>query len=130
MESVKTGQEVTITSLSSPGKEFKGRVVLIEQKEITKESDKYYRVNIYFEDQATGARSGMSGDLIIQISFKENALKIPELAVYKKGETKFVKIFEDGRQREAEIETGASDGEFIEVVKGLSEGQTIAVSAD
>ncbi|KKU20797.1 MAG: Efflux transporter, RND family, MFP subunit, partial [Candidatus Azambacteria bacterium GW2011_GWC1_46_13] len=109
------GNEVLIRLDAFPGKEFKGRVVLIEQKEIIKEGDKYYRVNIYFEDQATGARSGMSGDLIIQISFKENALKIPELAVYKKGETKFVKIFEDGRQREAEIETGASDGEFIEV---------------
>ena len=124
------GNEVLIRLDAFSGKEFKGRVVLIEQKEIIKEGDKYYRVNIYFEDQATGARSGMSGDLIIQISFKENALKIPELAVYKKGETKFVKIFEDGRQREAEIETGASDGEFIEVVKGLSEGQTIAVNAD
>ena len=113
-----------------PDAEFRGRVISVEPKEIIKEDDKYYRVNVYVEPHGFEIRSGMSADLEILISSKDSALKIPELVVYKRNDKEFVIVFEEGRNKEAEVETGISDGESIEIIKGLVEGQTVVVSAD
>ena len=105
-------------------------MIFIEPKEIIKEGDKYYRLNVYLDKFAESLRPGMSADLIIFISFKDEALKIPELAIYDKGGKKFVKILKDNQQKEIEVETGISDGENVEVISGLVEGQIVIVSQE
>lgn len=124
------GNEVLIQLDAFPGQELKGRVIFIEPKEILKEGDKYYRVNVDLDSQDLPLRSGMSADLTIIISVKESVLKIPGFAVFKKDNKKFVKVLENEKQKEVEIETGISDGDSVEVVRGLNQGQIIAVSAD
>lgn len=122
------GDNVSVQFDAFAEQTFSGKVVSIEPKEILKEGDKYYRVNIYFDDKGVFIRPGMSADLIIKIQFKEDVVKIPEITVHKKDKKKFVILFENGNQKEIEIETGISDGEFIEATKGLSEGQIVVVS--
>jgi len=124
------GNEVSVQLDAFPDLKLKGRVVSIEPREIIKEGDRYYRTNVYIEPHGSEIRSGMNADLVILISFKDNVLKIPEFAVYQKDDKEFVTVPEGDRQKEVEIETGISDGESVEVIKGLTEGQTIAVSAD
>ena len=124
------GNDVLARFDALPGQEFKGKVIFIEPKEIIKEGDKYYRVNVYLDKFAESLRPGMSADLIILISFKDEALKIPELAIYDKGGKKFVKILKDNQQKEIEVETGISDGENVEVISGLVEGQIVIVSQE
>ena len=125
------GNSVLIQFDAFPKQEFKGRVTSIDPKEIIREGDKYYRINVYLENEEGALiRSGMSVDLKILASFKAGVIKIPELAVYEKGGNQFVKILDGERGKEMEIETGISDGEFIEVIKGLQEGQTVVVSVD
>ncbi|GMQ95074.1 MAG: hypothetical protein BMS9Abin13_184 [Patescibacteria group bacterium] len=127
---VATGNDVLILLDAFPGSKIKGKVVSVEPREIIKEGDKYYRTNIYMEPGDLNVRSGMSADLTILISLKDGVLKIPELAIYQEDGKQFVTILEGGLQKKVEIETGISDGESIEVIKGLSDEQTIAVSAD
>jgi len=124
------GNEVSIELDAFPEQKIKGRVTSVEPKEIIKEGDKYFRINVFTDPHGLSIRSGMTADLVILISFKNNVLKIPELAVDARNDKKFAKITVDGVLRETEIETGISDGEFIEIVSGLQEGQTVAVSAD
>jgi len=52
------------------------------------------------------------------------------LAIYDKGGKKFVKILKDNQQKEIEVETGISDGENVEVISGLVEGQIVIVSQE
>ncbi len=113
-----------------PGMNIEGKVISVEPKEIIKDGDKYYRVNIYMETHSDEIRPGMNVDLTIAVSSKENVLKIPELAIYKKDNKEFVTIVSKNGSRKVKIETGISDGESIEVVKGLEEGQTVIVSED
>lgn len=123
------GNNVLIELDAFPGKKFESKVAFIEPKEVIKEGDKYYRINVYLNENEAALRSGMSADLTIYISFKDNALKIPEYAVYEKGSgKKFVKILENKKQKEVEVKTGISDGESIEIIEGLQEGQTVIVS--
>ncbi len=124
------GNEVEIRLDAFPGKLFNGKVVSIEPKEIKKDGDSYYRINIIMDTQEKEIRSGMSADLIITISEKENVLKIPEIAVVEKGDKTFVLVMENDNQVEIEIEIGISDGENVEIISGLTEGQTVVVSAE
>ena len=124
------GNDVRIRLDAFPDLEFNGRVVSIDPKEVVKDEDIFYRANIYFEARETNIRPGMSADLAIFISSKDNVLKIQALAVYEKGGKKFVKIPEGKKDKEIEIKTGITDGESIEIASGLGEGQTVVVSAD
>ncbi len=124
------GNKVSIRFDAFPDRTLGGKVVSVDAKEIIKDGDKYYRANIYLDSHGNEIRSGMNADLVIFVSSKENVLKIPELAVYKKDDKKFVTLLEGGQQKEVEIKTGVSDGESIEIISGLTEGQTIVVSAD
>ena len=125
------GNETIIQLDAFPSQEFKGKVVSVDPKEIIKEGDKYYRINVYLEKEGGVAiRSGMSADLKVLVSFKESVLKIPEMAVLEKNGGKFVKILDGEQKKEVEIKTGISDGEFVEITSGLTEGQTVVVAID
>jgi HlyD family secretion protein len=122
------GTTVTIKMDAFPSSEFKGNVVSIEPKEIIKDGDVYYRVNIYFEDSKNqNIRPGMSADLTIFGNAKNDILKIPEIAVYSKGGKKYVEIQNGKNKSEVEVVTGISDGENIEIISGITEGQIVAV---
>jgi RND family efflux transporter MFP subunit len=124
------GNNVLIKLDAFPNKTINGKVLSIEPKEVVKDGDKYYRTNILIENNDLPLRSGMSADLSIYVSTKDNILKIPELAVNKSEGKSFVFVQEGQLRTETTIKTGISDGEAIEVTSGLREGQTIAVSAD
>jgi len=124
------GNEVLIQLDAFPELELKGKIISIEPREIIKDGDKYYRINVFMEQHGSKIRSGMNADLTILVSSKDNVLKIPELVIYQKDDKKFVTILEEGSQKEIEIETGISNGESIEVINGLSENQTVVVSAN
>ncbi|MDO8522589.1 MAG: efflux RND transporter periplasmic adaptor subunit [bacterium] len=124
------GNEVSVRFDAFPGRTLDGKVISVDAKEIIKEGDKYYRANIYLDPHGTEIRSGMNADLMILISSRENVLKIPEFAVYKKDGNKFVTVLKNGKQEEVKVETGISDGKSVEITKGLTLGQTITVSAD
>ena len=124
------GNDVVIKLDAFPGTEFVGKILSVEPQEILKEGDKYYTVNIYLELHGEKVRSGMSADVIIKISSKKNIIKVPEYMLEKSDEKTTVKISDNGRMSEAEVTTGISDGEFIEITGGLIEGQTIVTAGE
>jgi multidrug efflux pump subunit AcrA (membrane-fusion protein) len=124
------GNNVTIKLDAFPDAEFQGRLVSVEPQQIVKEGDIYYRINVNFEADGQVVRPGMSADLTIYAASKENILLVPEIAVYKKNGTSYIKVQTGSVQKEVEIQTGISDGEHIEIVKGLAEGDVIVVPTE
>ncbi len=125
-----SGTNARIRFDAFPDLEFTGKVVSIEPREIVKDGDKYYRVNLYFDAGGTLIRSGMSADLDIFVAEKENILIIPDFAVYQKDRQNFVKIMDGSQEKEIRVITGLSDGANIEIISGLDENQTVIVSAN
>jgi RND family efflux transporter MFP subunit len=125
-----SGNECLIKLDAFPGEEFLGKVTSIDPKEIVREGDKYYRVNVFFDSREKLIRFGMSADLIIRISSQKNALEIPEFAIIEKNDKKFVWLKKNGDAEEKEVKTGISDGEFIEIKEGLVEGETIIIPSE
>jgi HlyD family secretion protein len=125
------GNSVDIKFDAFPGELFKGKIAVVESKEIIKDGDKYYRINVTFDGDAPDKiRSGMSADLVIYSSAKINVLKIPGIAVQKKNDASVVVVLDGKTEREVEVVTGISDGEEIEVISGLTEGQTVIVRTE
>ena len=131
---VKVGSEVEVRLDALPGSVRVGRIVLVEPKDKEEDGDKFYRVRVELESADDTLqqlmRSGMSADLVIKISTRENVLKIPEFYVEKEGGKEYVLVIEGEESREVEVVTGVSDGEFVEVVEGLVRGLTVGVLAD
>ncbi len=122
--------DVTIALDAFPGVTFSGKVVSVDPQAVDRDGDKYYRVDIYFDGGTYTIRSGMSADVRIVTARRYGVLKIPSLAVYKKENRQLVKVAEDDTWVETEVATGITDGESIEILSGLREGQTVIVSAD
>lgn len=72
----------------------------------------------------------MNADLIIPVSRKEYVLKIPEIAVFNENGKQFVNILVGDQIKKVKIKTGISDGQYVEIIDGLQEGQTIIVPID
>ncbi len=126
------GNEVQIYLDAFPGKSFKGRVVSIDPQPVLKDTDKYYRTNVFFDGEGMDGveiRSGMSADINIFAELHKDAVVIPEIAMFKSGGETFVNVEIDGAPVQTKITTGISDGENIEVLSGLSGGEKLVVSS-
>ncbi len=124
------GNPVTIRLDAFPDATLTGRVLSVEPQKIEKEGDTYYRTNISLPPNKLGIRPGMSADLSVLVTEKTAVLKVPELAITSDTTGRFVTVLEGRTQKKMPITTGISDGEFAEVLSGLTEGQTVVIAAD
>jgi HlyD family secretion protein len=109
-----------------PEQTFPGEINEIDSGKTLIDGVVYYKVKILFMGDDKQIKSGMSGDVTIQTSHKENVLFVPQRAVVTKNGKKFVRILDGKDIIEKEIVTGlrGSEGE-IEIISGLSEGEEI-----
>ena len=132
------GNVVRIALDAFPDQPFVGRVVSVDAKEVVKTEDKYYRVNIFFDAKGVDVRSGMNADATILSVAKKDVLRVPELAVYTDGKKKYVQVLAAGLAKaksdasltKVDVQTGITDGDQVEIVSGVTEGQTVVVSAE
>ncbi|MDD4681251.1 MAG: efflux RND transporter periplasmic adaptor subunit [Clostridia bacterium] len=75
-------------------------------------------------------RLGSNMDVDITVEKKDNVLRIPDLAVFEKEKKNYVYVIEEGKAVLRKIETGLEGEDYMEVVSGLSEGQTVILSPD
>jgi multidrug efflux pump subunit AcrA (membrane-fusion protein) len=65
-------------------------------------------------------RLGMSGDANIILRQKTNVLSVPTDAIVERQGEQSVQVLRNGKPEKRVIETGISDGNFTEVVAGLT----------
>lgn len=115
--------EVYINSLE---RSVEGEIVYIDKTATVDNGVSYFKAEVNFNGEED-IRCGMSTEVRIYTVKKDSVLSIPSEAVQVKEDgTAFVWIKDsDGKQVEQTIETGISDGIYIEVLDGLTEGQKI-----
>jgi len=106
---------------------FKATVSSIDPAETVIEGVSTYKATLRFEGRDARIRSGMTANIDISTDKRENVLYVPARSVFNKDGKKYVRV-PDGQTLtvDTEVTTGlrGSDGS-IEVLSGLSEGQTI-----
>ena len=105
---------------------FEAEIVTIDPAETIIEGVSTYTVTLLFSKEDERIRSGMTANLNIIASKKEGVLAVPQRAVIKEGERRFVRVLQEQEVVEVVVSTGlrGSNG-FIEITQGLKEGDVV-----
>ncbi len=130
---VKIGDASRVT-LDAYGRDvaFKAKVTAIDPAETVIEGVATYKTTLQFVSNDKPVKSGMTANLDILSTEKDNTLIIPQRAVTSRNGDKFVNLYDslakDDNIKEVKIITGirGSDGN-IEVLDGLKEGDKLVI---
>ncbi|MDI9442727.1 MAG: efflux RND transporter periplasmic adaptor subunit, partial [Planctomycetota bacterium] len=127
---VQPGQDALFTVDTFPGKEFQGRVTAIYPKAVIQDNVVNYDVVVEILDEdGEILRPEMTASVTVLLEQKTGVLAIPAKAVKRQEGKNVVNLARDGRAEVREITVGWKDGQWIEVLTGLEQGQTIFVEA-
>jgi len=127
---VKVGQEAQITFDAFPGRRFRGQVLEVPLEGTLVQNVVTYEVPVSLEGaEEVAVKSGMTANLSIEVGRRENVLLLPALAVLQAEEGSVVMV-QDASQPDgvaSPVEVGLSDGTYVEIVRGLNEGDLVLV---
>lgn len=127
---VKSGNMARVT-LDAYGSEvvFRVRITRIDPMETIVDGVATYRVAFQFDTEDSRIKSGMTANIDIETAKKEDALLLPQRAMFRKNGDMVVRIRDAFGIREVLVKTGlrGSDG-MVEILEGLQEGDTAVIS--
>lgn len=89
---------------------------------------KVYTTQVRIDDPLPGLRPGMSAEVTILVDRKENVLSVPVQAILEYQGKDHVAVRTPEGYQHREVELGANNEKFVEVVKGLSPGMIVALN--
>jgi Cu(I)/Ag(I) efflux system membrane fusion protein len=125
---VKVGDAATLRLEAFPGREFGGRVLFIDP--LLDPRTRTARARLAFANPGAELKPELFGQVTIR-SARREALRIPADAVVPTGVHSVVFVsLGDGKFQPREIQVGQRDGETVEVLTGLSAGESVVVRAN
>ena len=133
---IAVGQEVAVTADAVEGKTYAGVVTKVSVAGTSSGGTTTYPVTVRI-DETEGLLPGMNVDAVITLQSASGALAIPAAAL-NRGNTVLVTADspsaangtaverEDGAYYSVSVEIGASGNDYIEILSGLQEGDTVA----
>ena len=119
------GVGATLTVASMPGSEFFATIERISPTIDTRNGT--FRATAIIENEAGDLAPGMFGRFTVAYEQHDNALVIPTAALIDEDDATSVYVVNDGAVTRRTIETGIENDETIEILGGLSEGDTVVV---
>ena len=127
---VKVGQGGVFTVDSFPDLEFKGKVAAIYPKAVIQENVVNYDVVIEIVTDYKGLlRPEMTASVTIFLALRPNVLAVPAKAIKRDRGKNVVYILSNGEPKPCEIKVGWKDGQWIEIIGGLKEEQTVLLES-
>jgi HlyD family secretion protein len=127
---VEVGQQAEITFDAFPGRRFWGEVLEVPLEGRLMQNVVSYEVPVSLEGaEGVSLRPGMTANLRIVVGRRENVLLVSVLAVQQGEEGSVVQVQDtpQGPATATRVEVGLSDGVYVEVLRGLNEGDRVVV---
>jgi macrolide-specific efflux system membrane fusion protein len=127
---IKMGQDATITLDAYPDNPIEGKVHRISYFSTLVNNVTTYEVDVWPAKIPAFMRSGMTANVVFNISEKDDVLAIPSEALQQSGGQTGVYIEDPdhkGKPKFMPIQTGITDGKQTEVVSGLNEDDKILI---
>ncbi len=132
VDAVKPGEKVSVTTRSRPGRTFTGTVTVIYphlMKEMKETRTARVRIELPNPDMAL--LPDMYGDVEISTSSKADVVAVPTSAVIYSGNRQVVLVdLGDGRYDPREVKLGRAGDGYVEVQRGVSEGDKVVVNGN
>jgi RND family efflux transporter MFP subunit len=125
MGNLETGQRVVVNVDALPDKEFYGHIKRVSP--VVDPASGTIKVTVDLSENSAELVPGVFIRTKIVVDTHRNAVILPKRALVKKEERTHVFIVTDGVAREVELSTGYADGEIVEVISGLEEGDLVVV---
>ena len=127
---VRAGMPATFTVDAFPATVFQGKVEAIHPTAILQDNVVYYDVVLTITDDYAGRlRPEMTANVTIHADRRDGALSVPMRAVKRKAGVSVVQVKGADGPTPQEVRTGLDDGEFVEIVEGIEEGDTVVYKA-
>lgn len=125
---VEVGDKATLTFDAYPDKTFTGRVVSVDTIGSVNSGVTNYPTLIALDVQDIKILPNMSVTANIITSTKSNVLMVPISSVQSSDEGSYVTVLKNGKTQQVNVETGISSDTYIEIISGLSEGDTVVTA--
>lgn len=125
---LKTGNPLTFTVDSMPGKTFSGRVMYINP--VVNEADRSVKVIAEVDNKSGDLKGGLFAKGRILTGARRNVLQVPRSALVGlniSAKKAGLFVVEADRARFREVTTGAITGERVEIASGLNSGERLVV---
>ncbi len=122
---LRAGQAVDLTVDALPGRRFSGVVDRVAP--VVDTGSGTFRVVASFAGDGD-LQAGMFSRLAIRYDQREDALVVPRRALLEDGGEPAVFVVREGKASRVALELGYSDGGWVEVRKGLDEGDQVVVA--
>jgi Cu(I)/Ag(I) efflux system membrane fusion protein len=125
---VRVGMTATLTLPSYPNRPFTGRVQFIDP--LVDPKSRTTKVHVHVANPTGVLKPEMFGEVVLQ-GKPRMAIRIPADSVIRSGARDVVFLaLGKGRFAPREIHLGARDGDFVEVLSGLAEGEEVVTRAN
>lgn len=133
IKKVKEGQRCTVTVDAMPGRTFDGEVNFVA---LLPDSNSYwanpnqrlFKTEVAILNPITEMRPGMSCKVEILVDIIENAIQVPVQTVFRNGGKTICFVDHPDGPKEVAVKVGRDNDKWVEIVEGLSEGQTVMMA--
>lgn len=126
LPALRNGQQVNVTIDALPGRRFEGMVYAIDP--IVEVGGRAIRLRARIPNPKGELAPGLFARVEIVVDRRERAVLIPDSAVFARGDKRYVYRVVDGKARLTEIGLGVRRPGRVEVLAGLSEGDTVVTA--
>jgi multidrug efflux pump subunit AcrA (membrane-fusion protein) len=127
---IKIGSSASVT-LDAYGDSqiFKAKVIYIDPAETMQDGVSTYKIKLIFDTQDPRILSGMTANILVISSLKNNVIVLPKGVIYERNGINFIQIKNNKKIEEKEIKIGETSplGQ-VEVVDGVNEGDIIILN--
>ncbi|MBS0232514.1 MAG: efflux RND transporter periplasmic adaptor subunit [Proteobacteria bacterium] len=129
IDALRPGQRVTVTTRARPGRTFSGTVTVIYPQLMKETRTARVRVELANPDKAL--LPDMYGDVKIATGSNADVLAVPASAIIDSGSRQVVLLdLGNGRFEPRDIKLGRRGNGFVEVLSGVSEGDSVVVDGN
>ena len=121
---LKVKSAVAVATTAFPGVEFKGTIEVIEP--VVDKATRSVRIIAHVNNTELKLRPGMSANVSAALSSRQNALLIPDEAIFAEGsQTLVFAIKPDSTVTRVPVQLGARQSRLVEVLSGLERGMSV-----
>ena len=123
-DKIQIGQTAEITA-NSTGNVYEGKITFISDLANYEDTGSSFDVTVTFQNDGS-LRVGMSGTATVIMEKADQVVAVPAEAIQEGENGSYVLVVkDDGSTKETPVETGISDGTYIEIKSGLKGNETV-----